>query len=105
MGRREVVRQADFSFGELSPDYAASDAAAKARSLQKGLNCRILNSYGFGQRYGSRRMATVAGKSIVIEIVTTSGASYLGVIRAGGVDVYSQDGSLLASATGAPWTT
>lgn len=105
MGRREVVRQADFSFGELSPDYAASDQAAKARSLQKALNCRLLNSYGFEQRYGSRRMATVAGKSIVIEIVTTAGASYLGVIRAGAVDVYSQDGSLLASAGGAPWST
>lgn len=104
MGRSIVVRQSDFSFGELSPDYAASDSQAKTRSLQKGRNLRILNSYGIGQRYGSRRMATVSGQSIVIEVINSSGSSYLGVVRAGGVDLFSPDGTFVQAVNGGPWS-
>jgi hypothetical protein len=64
MGRRQIVRQSDFAFGELSDSYAASNVEAKTKSLKRGTNCRILNSYGFGQRYGSRRMATAFGSGI-----------------------------------------
>jgi hypothetical protein len=104
MGRREVVRQSDFGFGELSETYAASNAEAKTKSLKRGTNVRILNSYGYGQRYGSRRMATASGSGIVIEMITSEGASLLGVVRAAGVDIYTQDGSLIQSVGGAPWS-
>lgn len=102
MANSEVVRQSDFSFGEISDEYAASDSAAKVKSLKKGKNLRILNSYGVGQRYGSRRMATVV-ESVAIDIITTDGTEYLGVIRAAGADIYSQDGSLVQSVGSAPW--
>lgn len=104
MGRREVIRQNDFAFGELSPDYAASDVEAKSRALKAGLNLRILNSYGVAQRFGSRRMATAAGAGIAIELVIQGQASNIGIVRAGGIDIYSQDGSLLQSVGGAPWS-
>jgi hypothetical protein len=104
MARRQVVRQSDFGFGELSEDYAASNAEAKTRALKRGRNCRILNSYGFSQRNGSRRMASLAGNSIAIEIIVSEIGSVIGAVRAGGIDIYSQDGSLLQSVSGGPWT-
>jgi hypothetical protein len=104
MGRREVVRQSDFGFGELSDSYAASDVEAKGKSLKRGLNCRILNSYGVGNRYGSRRMATAAGTGIVMEIITSEGTPLIGVVRAGGADIYTEDGDLIQSVGGAPWS-
>jgi len=104
MARRQVVRQSDFGFGELSDEYAASDIEAKSRSLKRGTNMRIINSYGMSQRYGSRRMATAAGAGIVIEMITATGSQLLGVVRASGIDIYSQDGALLQSVSGAPWS-
>lgn len=104
MGRREVVPQTDFAFGELSDEYAASNVEAKAKSLKRGTNVRILNSYSFGQRYGSRRMATASGPGIDIEIITSEGVPLIGVVRAGGADIYSEDGALIQSVEGAPWS-
>lgn len=98
------VRQTDFAFGELSPDYAASNVEAKSRSLKKGKNLRILNSYGTAQRPGSRRLATLSGQGIEAELLTSGGEAFIGVIRAGGIDIYSTSGGLLQSVGGAPWS-
>lgn len=104
MPRRVVVSQADFAFGELGPDYAASDADAKARSLKSGRNVRILNSYAFGQRPGSRRMATCTANGIDINLTSSFSGEVIGVIRAAGMDVYDLDGNLIQSVSGAPWS-
>lgn len=98
------VRQTDFAFGELSPDYAASEVEAKTRSLKKGKNLRILNSYGVTQRPGSRRLATLSGQGIEAELLTSGGEAFIGVIRAAGIDIYSTSGGLLQSIGGAPWS-
>lgn len=103
MGRRETVTQSDFAFGELSDSYAASNVEAKAKSLKRGTNVRILNSYAIGQRPGSRRMATAPGPGIVAEFITSDDQSYIAIVRAGGADIYS-DGGLVQSVGGAPWT-
>lgn len=99
-----MVPEVDFAFGELSDEYAASDSAAKARSLKKGRNLRILNSYGWSNRSGSRWLATLSGVGVAAELMTTLGDSLIGIIRAGGIDVYSASGGLLQSIGGAPWS-
>lgn len=104
MARRQVIRQSDFGFGELSDTYAASNIEAKSKSLKSGLNTRILNSFAFGQRYGSRWLVDASGVGINFEIVTSNGTSLVGIARAGGVDIYSTDGALIQSVSGAPWS-
>ena len=94
----------DFAFGELSDDYAASDAEAKKRSLKRGRNVRVLNSYGIAQRPGSRWLQILTGSGIAVELVVTGGESFVGVVRAGGMDIYTDLGGLVQSVGGAPWS-
>lgn len=105
MARVAPVRQNDVSFGELSEDYAASgNREAVTRSLKRGRNIRILNSYGWAQRPGSRRMATLSGTGVNVTLVTSDGDEFVGFLRAAGIDIYDISGNLVASAEGAPWT-
>lgn len=101
---REVVRQNDFSYGELSLDNAASgNLAAVKASLKKGQNVRIRNSYGFSQRFGSHFLNTLS-PGIEATVVTSDDQTFIAHIRAGGVDFCDGGGNIVFSLSGAPWS-
>lgn len=106
MSRRAVTRQNDFAFGEVGPEFAAAgDREAVRRSLKKGRNVRILNSFGIAQRQGSRRQATVDGEFLIANLILKNGDEFEAIIRAGAVEIRDEDGILLQTVTTlADWT-
>lgn len=105
MRSRAVVRQNDFSFGELSPDHASGgDKDAVARSLKRGRNIRLLNSFAFKQRFGSKRLAKIDDEGRPTTLVLKDGTEYIGYLRPGGMDVYTTTGAVVQSIEGAPWS-
>lgn len=104
MHSRLVVRQNDFAFGELSPEHAASgDRDAVARSLKRGRNIRLLNSFAFKQRFGSKRLAKIAAEGRPTTLILKDGTELIGYVRPGGMDVYTTTGAVVQSIEGAPW--
>lgn len=101
---RAVVRQNDFSFGEISEDHAASgDKQAVQRSLSTGRNIRIHNGHGYSQRFGSRFLNQLS-YGIEAVVTTSAGDSFIAHIRAAGIDFCDATGSTVFSLNGAPWT-
>lgn len=104
MHSRTVVRQNDFAFGELSPEHAAAgDRDSVARSLKSARNIRLLNSFGWKQRFGSKRLVRLPAEGRPTTLVLKDGTELIGYIRPGGMDVYTTTGTLLQSVEGAPW--
>lgn len=102
---REVVRQNDFSGGEIAPEFAASgDREVTQRSLKRGRNVRILNSFGVTQRPGSRRIVNIASAGVLVAAFTSQDEDLEIVLRATIAEIRTKDGALLQTLTGLPWT-
>lgn len=104
MARRAVTRQNDFSFGQLSEDFAAGgDKDVVAASLKRGLNIRLRNSLGLSNRPGSNWKATVGSRGRTVEVTTSAGDRYVTVIYDETISIYTESGGLVQTVTGAPW--
>ena len=101
--RKSTIPQKDFSLGEVRPDaIERDDTDLVNRSLQQAENTTITSTGAIENRPGSFYLATVGGDD-GIEITPADGVTFILVIVPGGIEIYTEQGGLSASFSGAPW--
>lgn len=101
--RKATVPQKDFSLGEVRPDaLERNDVEILDRSLQKAENALLLATGAIEGRPGSFYLATVNGDDGA-EIEPGDGVVFNLIIVPGGLELYTEDGDLHESFSGAPW--
>lgn len=99
------VEQMSFETGEVGAEHLfRADLAARAKSLKRARNVRILVSGALEARPGTERIATAAGDGQVVMMVVQDTA-YILLLTNTRLDVYAMaDRSLVQSVTGCDWT-
>lgn len=101
--RKSAIPQKDFSLGEVRPDaIERDDTDLVGRSLQQAENTMITSTGAIENRPGSFYLVTAGGDDGV-EIAPADGVRFAMVITPGGVEIYTEQGRLSASFSGAPW--
>ncbi len=101
--RKSTIAQKDFSLGEVRPDaLERDDTDLVNRSLQTAENTLITSTGAIENRPGSFYLATVGGDE-GIEITPADGVRFIMVVVPGGVEIYTEQGILATSFTGAAW--
>ena len=96
-----LVRQQDFSAGQLDPEMARSDDRELQRAGAKAMeNCSILSPRGFGRRPGAERLYTAGHPIDLVEPVP--GTMFEFAFAAGEVRFYNGS-SLVQVLTNFPW--
>jgi hypothetical protein len=96
--------QHDFSVGEISPDHIwRVELAIRQRSLSTAANVRLLVSGSAQSRPATRRLATLPGDGLVIE-VTIASDDYFLIFTAQALQVWNKaTRTMVASFIGQPW--
>lgn len=103
--RKSTIPQKDFSLGEVRPDaIERDDTDLVSRSLQQAENTTITSTGAVENRPGSFYLATVGGDD-GIEIAPADGVRFVLVVVPSGVEIYTEQGKLSVSFSGAPWAT
>lgn len=97
--------QFTFEMGEVGDDHLfRADLAARAKSLKRARNVRLLVSGAVEARPGTTRLATVPSDGVVREMIIQDTA-YVLVLTNARLDVWNKDTRTLAqSLTGQAWT-
>jgi hypothetical protein len=106
MARRRKVLQTNFSAGELAPELAMRQETDQYRNGAKSLlNMRCLIGGGVTRRPGTGLVDDLTARSIAVEFTVNQSTRYVLCFAAGKVAIYTSDGVLAQTITGAPWGT
>jgi hypothetical protein len=97
----QIIRQRDFSSGEVDPDaIRRDDVEALKYAVRYARNVVSTNTGGLSRRPGRRRLFQDTG--VIMDFKPFDDVAYTVVFIAGGVRVRTEDGALVASLS-APW--
>ena len=101
----QFIVTTSFQTGELDPLFEMRvDTGAYNNALKKARNVQLLNGGGWMRRPGTYRLAALAATSRLEPFIFDSDEVYLVCFYDTAVRIYSINGTLLQTITGAPWT-